>query len=433
MLRNNVFKFNYLKKADPKLYSLLIKEINRQENTLNLIPSENVAPLPILELIGSPLTNKYSEGYPYKRYYPGNFYYDQIETLAQERALKTFNLNHQKWSVNVQSYSGSPANLAIYFALLKPKEKILGLELTSGGHLTHGHFANLSGKIFKSISYSVNEKGFIDYNQVQKLALKHKPKIIVCGTTSYPRKINFKKFKIIADQVNAFLLADISHIIGLIIAKEHPSPFLYADIVMSTTHKTLQGPRGAVIFINKKSKTAKKLNINLEEVINKTVFPGLQGGPHNNIIAGIAYAFKRAASKKFIKYQKQIVKNAKILAAELKNYGFKLVTDGTDTHLILIDLRNINLTGKEAEKILEKANIIANRNAILKDKSPFSPSGLRLGTPTLTARLMKEKEMKKVANFIFRLLIKKEDPEIIKKEVLDLCQNFPLLSPLVYS
>jgi len=433
MLRNNFFKFSCLKKADPRLYSLLIKEIARQENTLNLIPSENIAPLPILELIGSPLTNKYSEGYPYKRYYPGNFYYDKIETLAQERALKAFNLNHQKWSVNVQPYSGSPANLAIYFALLKPKEKILGLELSSGGHLTHGHFANLSGKIFKSISYSLNEKGFIDYNQVQKLALKYKPKIIVCGTTSYPRKINFKKFKIIADQANAFLLADISHIIGLIIAKEHPSPFLYADIVMSTTHKTLQGPRGAVIFINKKSKTAKKLNINLEEVINKTVFPGLQGGPHNNIIAGIAYAFKRATSKKFIKYQKQIVKNAKILASELKNYGFKLITDGTDTHLILIDLKNINLTGKEAENILEKANIIANRNAVLKDKSPFSPSGLRLGTPTLTARLMKEKEMKKVANFIFRLLIKKENPKIIKKEVLDLCRQFPLISHFLYS
>ncbi|MGE4554749.1 MAG: serine hydroxymethyltransferase, partial [Candidatus Paceibacterota bacterium] len=305
---NKFLNIKYLKKADPKLYTLLIKEIQRQENSLNLIPSENIAPLAVLELLGSPLTNKYSEGYPFKRYYPGNFYYDQIELLAQKRALKLFSLDDQKWAVNVQPYSGSPANLAIYFALLKPRESLLGMELSSGGHLTHGHLANLSGKIFKSFSYSVNEKDFIDYSQIEKLALRYKPKIIVCGTTAYPRKIDFKKFRKIADKSNSFLLADISHIIGLIVAKEHPSPFPYADIIMSTTHKTLQGPRGAIIFVNKKSKIAKKLNINLEEAINKSVFPGLQGGPHNNVIGAIAYTLKRASSKKFIQYQTQIVK-----------------------------------------------------------------------------------------------------------------------------
>ncbi len=420
-------RFSFLKKSDFKLFSLIKKEILRQENTLDLIPSESIAPMEILEILGSPLTNKYSEGYPFKRYYPGNKYYDQIELLAQKRALEAFNLNPKKWAVNVQPYSGSPANLAIYFALLKPKETLMGMELTSGGHLTHGHFANISGKIFKSIPYSLNKNEEIDFKELEKLAIKYKPKIIICGTTAYPRKINFKKFSEIAKKVNAFLLADISHIIGLIIAKQHPSPFPWADIVMSTTHKTLQGPRGAVIFINKKSKIAKELKIDLENQINKTIFPGFQGGPHNNVIASIAFAFKRAKTKEFLNYQKQIIKNAKVLASELKKYGFKLVTDGTDIHLLVLNLKNININGREAEKILEKANILANRNTIVGDLSPFNPSGLRLGTPTVTFRKMKEKEMKKIAEFIYRLLIKKERPEIIKKEVINLCQQFPLI------
>ncbi|MGB9680985.1 MAG: serine hydroxymethyltransferase [Minisyncoccia bacterium] len=420
-------RFSFLKKSDFKLFSLIKKEILRQENTLDLIPSESIAPMEILEILGSPLTNKYSEGYPFKRYYPGNKYYDQIELLAQKRALEAFNLNPKKWAVNVQPYSGSPANLAIYFALLKPKETLMGMELTSGGHLTHGHFANISGKIFKSIPYSLNKNEEIDFKELEKLAIKYKPKIIICGTTAYPRKINFKKFSEIAKKVNAFLLADISHIIGLIIAKQHPSPFPWADIVMSTTHKTLQGPRGAVIFINKKSKIAKELKIDLENQINKTIFPGFQGGPHNNVIASIAFAFKRAKTKEFLNYQKQIIKNAKVLASELKKYGFKLVTDGTDIHLLVLNLKNININGREAEKILEKANILANRNTIVGDLSPFNPSGLRLGTPTVTFRKMKEKEMKKIAEFIYRLLIKRERPEIIKKEVINLCQKFPLI------
>lgn len=426
--KNYFFIFSHLKKADPQLYFLIKNEIIRQQNTINLIPSENIAPLEILEILGSPLTNKYSEGYPFKRYYPGNYYYDLIETLAQKRALRAFNLNPKKWAVNVQSYSGSPANIAVYFALLKPKEKLMGLELSSGGHLTHGHSANISGKIFHSIPYPVNSLGVIDYQKVEKLALKYKPKIIICGATAYPRKIDFKKFSKIANKINAFLLADISHIIGLIIAKQHPSPFPFADIVTSTTHKTLQGPRGAIIFINKKSKLAKKLNINLEETINKSIFPGFQGGPHNNVIAAIAYAFKRAKTKKFIDYQKQIVKNAKTLANELKKYGFQLVSNGTDNHLLLLDLKNIKLNGKEAELILEKANILANRNAIYGDRSPYYPSGLRIGTPWISARKMKEKDIKKIAEFIYRLLIKKEKPEIIKKEVIKFCKNFPFIS-----
>jgi len=418
--------FNHLKKSDPALYSLVKKEILRQAETIDLIPSESLAPLEVLELLGSPLTNKYSEGYPGKRYYPGNIYYDEIEELAQKRVLEAFGLKESSFAVNVQPYSGSPANLAIYFALLKPGDKILGMDLASGGHLTHGAPVNLSGKIFHSLSYSVNTDGLIDYDKVEKIALKYRPKIIVCGATSYPRKIDFQKFSFIAKKTNAFLMADISHIIGLIIAKKHPSPFPYADIVMSTTHKTLQGPRGAVIFINKKSQLAKKMKINLEEMINKSVFPGCQGGPHNNVIAAIAYSFKRAKTKEFLSYQNQIVKNAKVLSLALKKKGFQLVTNGTDNHLMVVDLKNLNLSGKEAEKILEQANILANRNVIPGDLKAFNPSGIRIGTPFVSFRGMKEKEMELIADFIDRLLIKKENPWTIKKEVKKLTKQFPL-------
>jgi len=418
--------FNHLKKSDPALYSLVKKEILRQAETIDLIPSESLAPLEVLELLGSPLTNKYSEGYPGKRYYPGNIYYDEIEELAQKRVLEAFGLKESSFAVNVQPYSGSPANLAIYFALLKPGDKILGMDLASGGHLTHGAPVNLSGKIFHSLSYSVNTDGLIDYDKVEKIALKYRPKIIVCGATSYPRKIDFQKFSFIAKKTNAFLMADISHIIGLIIAKKHPSPFPYADIVMSTTHKTLQGPRGAVIFINKKSQLAKKMKINLEEMINKSVFPGCQGGPHNNVIAAIAYSFKRAKTKEFLSYQNQIVKNAKVLSLALKKKGFQLITNGTDNHLMVVDLKNLNLSGKEAEKILEQANILANRNVIPGDLKAFNPSGIRIGTPFVSFRGMKEKEMELIADFIDRLLIKKENPWKIKKEVKKLTKQFPL-------
>ena len=330
-----------------------------------------------MEALGSPLTNKYSEGYPGKRYYPGNFYYDEIEKLAWERALKAFGLSAKNWSVNVQPYSGSPANLAVYLALMKPCEVLMGMNLASGGHLTHGHSASFSGKLFKSIQYGVNlETGLLNYTEIEKLAEKHRPKIIISGFTAYPRKIDFKRIGGIAKKVGAYHLADISHIAGLISAKLHPAPFSCADVVMTTTHKTLAGPRGAVIFSRKE----------LAEKIDKSVFPGLQGGPHNNAIAAIALAFGEVLKPKFKNEQKQAVKNAEVLAEELKKYGFDLITGGTDNHLLLMDLKNIGIDGLEAERKLEKAGIIANRNSIAGDASPFKPSGLRLGTPAITAR-----------------------------------------------
>lgn len=407
--------FKYLKKSDPQLYRLVISEIKRQEETINLIPSENVADLATLELVGSPLMNKYSEGYPKARYYPGNEIYDQIEELAKKRLLKAFHLN-QKWSVNVQSYSGSPANLAIYFGLLKPADKILGLALAQGGHLTHGHKVNFSGQIYQAIQYGLDQNGYLDYRGLEKLAKKYKPKVIISGATAYPRKINFKKIGQIAKSIGAYHLADISHIAGLIIAGLHPSPFPYADIVMSTTHKTLKGPRGAIIFCRQE----------LAQVIDRAVFPGTQGGPHNNITAAKAYLALKAQKSAFQKYQKQIIKNAKALADGFKKLGFKLLTNGTDNHLMLIDLRDIGLSGREAEKMLEEAGILANRNSLPGDEKPFRPSGLRLGTPYLTSRKMKEKEMAKIAELIYQVLIQKKPAKKVLKEVKRLTRQFPL-------
>lgn len=400
-----------------KIDKLIKKEVVRQQNSINLIPSENYVSQKVLDAIGSPLTNKYSEGYPGKRYYPGNEIYDKIEMYVQNLALKAFRLNQKDWSVNIQPYSGSPANLAVYLALMSPGDKLLGFSLTSGGHLTHGHFVNYSGKLFKVRQYSVNPKtGLLDYDEIYKLAKKFKPKLIVSGLTSYPRKIDFKKFGQIAKKVGAYHLADISHIAGLILANLHPAPFSYSDVVTTTTHKTLRGPRGALIFMRK----------HLEEKINKSVFPGLQGGPHNNIIAGIGVMFEEALTSKFIKYQQQILKNAKVLSKELMNLGFTLWTNGTDNHLMVIDLKPLGLNGKIAEEILESANILANRNALPGDTSPFNPTGLRLGTPAVTSRGMKEKEMLKIAKFIKELLIDQKDPKKIKEEVIRFLCKFPL-------
>jgi len=402
---------------DKKLWQIIEKEIKRQEETLELIPSENFVDLETLFIVGSPLMNKYAEGYPGKRYYPGNKFIDEIENLAKERALKAFKLNPDEWAVNVQPYSGSPANLAVYLALAEPGETIMGLNLFHGGHLTHGHKVSYTGKLFKSVQYGVNpETETIDYEELEKLALEYKPKIIISGTTAYPRIIDFKRIGEIAKKVGAYHVADIAHIAGLVIAGLHPSPFPFADVVTMTTHKTLRGPRGAVIFMKKE----------LEEKINKSVFPGLQGGPHMQTIAGIAYAFGRALKKDFFNYQKQIVKNAKFLAEELKKRGFKLYTNGTDNHLMMIDLKPLNLDGKTAENLLERANIIANRNSLPSDTLPFNPTGIRLGTPAVTSRGMKEKEMKLIAEFFERILIKKEKPEKIKKEVIKLTKMFPL-------
>jgi len=379
---------------DKKLFGLIKKEIDRQKKDVDLIASENFVSKEVLEALGSPLTNKYSEGYPGKRYYPGNKYYDEIERLAQYYALKLFKLNPIKWHVNVQPYSGSPANLAVYSALLKPGETLLGMKLMSGGHLTHGHSVSVTGKFFKSIQYGVDEKGYIDFKEVESLAKKHRPKIIVSGTTAYPRKINFKKFGEIAKSVNAYHLSDIAHIAGLILAGLHPSPFPYADAITTTTHKTLRGPRGAMIFCRKE----------IADLIDKAVFPSLQGGPHNNVTAAKAQAFYEALQPSFKKYQAQIIKNAKALAEHLKKRGFKLVTGGTDNHLILVDVRSFNLDGMTAEKLLEKNGIIANRNAITGDTSPFRPSGLRLGTPAMTSLGFKEKDMQEIAEKIYKIL-----------------------------
>lgn len=412
---------------DQVINRLIKKEITRQQNGLVLIASENFVSLDVLKALGSPLTNKYSEGYPGRRYYGGNQFIDQIENLAIARAKKLFLPKSEwpNWSVNIQPYSGSPANFSVYAALLQPGEKMMGMALAHGGHLTHGHKVSFSGKFFTAIQYHVSQKNhLIDFEEVAQLAEKEKPKIIVCGYTAYPRIIDFKKFGEIAKKNNAILMADISHIAGLIAGDAHPSPFPYADVVTTTTHKTLRGPRGAMIFARNQ----------YAEAINKAVFPGMQGGPHDNNTAAMAVAFGEDLEANFKKYAQQIVKNAKALADSLKKQGLKLITDGTDNHLILLDLTLTNVPGKEAEKLLEDVGIYLNRNTIPYDpRSPFDPSGVRLGTAALTSRGMKEKEMKIVGELIAKIIfnpksakIKKEVTEAIKK----LTKKFPLYKNL---
>lgn len=415
---------------DKILEKLLNQEIDRQQESINLIASENYASPDLLKVLGSPLTNKYSEGYPGKRYYPGNQFYDEIEILAQKRCLKLFDLKEKDWSVNVQPYSGSPANIEIYNALMNLGDTLMGMKLMAGGHLTHGHKVNFSGKAYNVVHYGVNEKtGFLDYGEIAKLARKHNPKVIVSGLTAYPRKIDFKKFGEIAKSVGAYHLADISHIAGLIAAGLHQSPFgsaqgkPYADVVMTTTHKTLRGPRGALIFSRNSKLIAPDSKLTIAEAIDRSVFPGMQGGPHNNATAAKALMAFEAMQPGFKKYQAQIVRNAQALSNELKKMGLSLVTGGTDNHLMLIDLRNIGLDGLTAEKMLEKNQIIANRNAIPGDEKPFKPSGLRIGTPSVTSRGMKEKEMHKIADLMHRCLIKKET---VLKEAVALAKKFPL-------
>ena len=417
---------------DKKLEKIIKQEVARQQLTIDLIASENYASPDILSVLGSPLTNKYSEGYPGKRYYPGNKFYDEIELLAQERGLKTFGLSEKDWAINVQPYSGSPANLAIYFSLMSPGDTLMGMNLASGGHLTHGHKVNLSGRIFSAAQYGVDEKtGLIDYDYLKVLAHKYKPKIIVSGLTAYPRKIDFKKFGEIAKEVGAYHVADISHIAGLIAAKLHNSPFAYSDVVMATTHKTLRGPRGAVLYTKKGVKNEEGKEI--YELIDRAIFPGMQGGPHNNVTAAKALMFFEALQPSFMKYQKQIIKNAQTLADSLIRKGFNLVTGGTDNHLLLLDLKNVQLDGLTAEKILEENRIVANRNSIPGDSSPFKPSGVRIGTAAVTTRGMKEKEMKLIADLIYRCLVSSGGgsasggkKESVKKEVEALCRKFPL-------
>lgn len=391
-----------LKKIDPEIYQLIKEEEKRQRDVLEMIPSENYASKAVIEAVGSVLMNKYSEGYPGLRYYQGNQVIDRVENLAIKRAKKLFGVVH----VNVQPYSGSPANSVIYMATIKPGDKIMGLSLSYGGHLTHGFPATFSGTIFKGIQYEFGKSGVLDYNELEQLALKEKPQIIVASTTAYPRIVDFEKFGKIADKVGAYLLADISHITGLILAGVHPNPVPYSHIIMTTTHKTLRGPRGAMIMV-----TAKGLekDPDLAKKIDKWIIPGMQGGPHDNTTAAIAAALKEAESARFKSDQIQTVKNAKVLAEELIKYGFDLVTGGTDNHLLLIDLRNKNVNGRVAAYALDLAGIVGNKNSVPKDTMPpLYASGLRLGTPAITTRGLKEKEMKKVAHWI-NLVIKELD------------------------
>ena len=393
---------------DQEIKKLIAREERRQQSAVNLIASENYVSDDVREALGSVFTNKYAEGYPGKRYYGGNVVVDEVERLAQGRALKLFKLSPKKWSVNVQPYSGSPANMAVYYALLNPGDKIMGLSLPFGGHLTHGWKVSFSSRFYTAVQYAVGQDGFIDYAEVRKLARKEKPKIIVTGATAYSRIFDFKKFRKIADEVGAYLLADISHTAGLTAGGVYPSPFPYADVVTTTTHKTLRGPRAAIIFVNCQSKIAQKNNIDIARAIDRAVFPALQGGPHINTIAAIAVALKEASTPAFESYTKQIVKNARALALELKKLGWRIVSGGTDTHLFLVDTWARGISGKEASDRLEQAGIIVNKNTIPYDtRSPTDPSGIRIGTAAVSTRGMKERDMKKIAKRIHDVLIKK--------------------------
>ncbi len=410
-----------LKKVDEQIAKLIDKEIERQKTSLEMIPSENHTSSAVREALGSVLTDKYAEGYPKKRYYAGLEYYDKIEDICRQRAKKLFKVAH----VNVQPYSGSPANQAVYFALCKPGDTIMGMSLPQGGHLTHGWKVSFSGKYFKSVQYGVDKKtSLINYDKVEKIAKKAKPKLIWVGATAYPRIFDWKKFTKIADSVNAYLASDIAHIAGLIVAGVHPSPVPHVHIVTTTTHKTLRGPRGGIIMVTRKGL---KKDSELAQKIDKAVFPGLQGGPHENNIAAIAVCLKEASSSGFKKYGRQIVKNCKTLASELLKHGFDLVTKGTDNHLILIDLRNKGISGKEAQNRLEKAGITVNKNTIPYDPNPpFNPSGIRLGTPAITTRGMKEKEMRKIASWVSEVISNSKPCSEIRQEIKKLCQKFPL-------
>ena len=410
-----------LSKQDPQIAKLIDLETERQKTTLQMIPSENHCSPAVREALGSYLTDKYAEGYPGKRYYGGNQFIDKVETLCIERAKKIFGVEY----VNVQPYSGSPANFAVYVATCEPGDTVMGMALPMGGHLTHGWKVSVTGKFFKAVQYGVDEKThLINYGEIEKLAKEHKPKLIWVGATAYPRIFDWKKLGEIADSVGAYLAADIAHIAGLVVAGVHPSPVPYVHIVTTTTHKTLRGPRGGMIMVTKKGL---QKDAELPKKIDKAVFPGLQGGPHENAIAAIAVSLKEAASPAFKKYAHQIVKNAKALADELKKHGLTLISGGTENHLLLIDLRSKNITGAEAQDLLESAGMSTNKNSIPYDPAgPFKPSGLRLGTPAITTRGMKEKEMKLIARWINQAISNPKTAPNIAKEVKRLCGKFPL-------
>ena len=407
--------FENVSKVDEEIYTLINKELKRQQTGIELIASENFTSKAVMEAMGSYLTNKYAEGYPGKRYYGGCYVVDEVEELAKKRALELFGGEH----VNVQPHSGSQANMAVYFTILKPGDTVLGMDLSHGGHLTHGSPVNFSGKLFNFVSYGVDkETEVIDYENVRKLAKEHKPKLIVAGASAYSRILDFKKFREIADEVGAYLMVDMAHIAGLVAAGVHPSPVPYADFVTTTTHKTLRGPRGGLIIC--KEKFAKDLD--------KSIFPGMQGGPLMHVIAGKAVCLKEALDPSYKEYMKQVVNNCKVLGEELVKRGFKLVSGGSDNHLILVDLTNKDITGKEAEKLLDSIGVTLNKNTVPNEtRSPFVTSGVRIGTPSVTTRGFIEEDMKVIAEIIDEA-IKNKDGDLtpLRNKVIALCEKHPL-------
>lgn len=411
--------FNHLSKTDPQIAKTIKQEIKRQQNGLTLIASENIVSEAVLEAQGSPLTNKYSEGYPGRRYYGGNEFIDICENLAIERAKKLFGAEY----ANVQPHAGSQANLAAYFAFLQPQDKIMAMSLAFGGHLTHGHKINITGKFYNFVHYGVCANGHLDMDEIRDMAIAEKPKMIVAGYTAYPRAIDFKTFRSIADEIGAILMVDMAHIAGLVAGDAHQSPIPFADVVTTTTHKTLRGPRGAMILAKKE----------YAEQINKAIMPGMQGGPLEHVIAAKAVAFKEAMSPDFKKYAAQIIKNARALADTLNEEGFNLVSGGTDNHLILVDLTSIGIFGKDAEKLLEDVGIYTNKNLIPFDtRKPLDPSGLRIGTPAITTRGFKEKDTRELGKIIVDVLKnrnEKSKKEAVKK-VKELTEKFPIYKNL---
>ena len=411
-----MYSFDEIKAVDPEIAQAIVNEQNRQNDHIELIASENWVSKAVMAAMGSPLTNKYAEGYPAKRYYGGCQCVDEVETLAIERAKELFGCDY----ANVQPHSGAQANMAVQFAILNPGDTIMGMNLDHGGHLTHGSPVNLSGKYFNVVPYGVNDEGFIDYDELRRIALEAKPKMIIAGASAYARTIDFKKFREVADEVGAVLMVDMAHIAGLVAAGLHPSPIPYADVVTTTTHKTLRGPRGGLILANKEAND--KYNF------NKAIFPGTQGGPLMHVIAAKAVCFKEALSDEFKTYQKGIIDNAQALCKGLQERGIKIVSDGTDNHLMLMDLTPFNLTGKEVEKLLDQAHITANKNTIPNDpKSAFVTSGIRLGTPAVTTRGMNTEDMDRIAEAIALVVkggeVKIEEAKAIVKE---LTAKYPL-------
>ncbi len=428
-----MFKMNTLQQADPEIFKSIKDEVSRQNDKLEMIASENFVSLAVLEAMGQVMTNKYAEGYPGKRYYGGCVHVDTAEELARERAKQLFQAEH----ANVQPHSGSQANIAAYFTFANPGDTVMGMNLDHGGHLTHGSPVNFSGRLFKIVSYGVREDtGYIDMNQVEALALKEKPRMIITGASAYSREIDYKAFREIADRIGAKLIADIAHPAGLIAAGLISSPIPHCHVVTTTTHKTLRGPRGGMILVGKNEEndmgltTPKGKLKKIGQIVDSNVFPGFQGGPLMHVIAAKAVAFKEALEPSFKDYSKQVIKNAKALADEFTKHDYKIISNGTDTHVMLIDLRNKGLTGKKAEKALEEAGITVNKNMVpFDDQSPFITSGIRVGTPALTTRGMEENEMREIFNLIDQVIMNFGNESVYEKvrsRVYEICQQFPL-------